>query len=52
VNEKPVLGIIGGSGLYQLPGLKEAKSLDVNTHFGTPSSPIIVGKLGGKKVAH
>jgi 5'-methylthioadenosine phosphorylase len=51
VNEKPVLGIIGGSGLYQLPGLIEAKSLDVNTPFGTPSSPIIVGKLGGKKVA-
>jgi 5'-methylthioadenosine phosphorylase len=51
VNEQPVLGIIGGSGLYQLPGLKEAKSLDINTPFGTPSSPINVGKLGGKKVA-
>jgi len=51
VNEYPVLGIIGGSGLYQLPGLKEAKSIDLTTPFGNPSSPIIMGKLGGKKVA-
>ena len=51
MNEYPALGIIGGSGLYQLPGLKEAKSIDLTTPFGNPSSPIIMGKLGGKKVA-
>lgn len=49
--EQPVLGIIGGSGLYQLPGLKEAKSLDIRTPFGDPSSPVVLGKLAGKPVA-
>jgi 5'-methylthioadenosine phosphorylase len=47
----PVLGIIGGSGLYQFPTLKKVNTLEVNTPFGKPSSPIIVGELSGKKVA-
>jgi len=48
---KPVLGIIGGSGLYQMPGLKEARSIDIPTPFGNPSSPIVVGKLNGRSIA-
>lgn len=51
MTEQPVLGIIGGSGLDQLPGIKEARSLDIKTPFGDPSSPIIIGKLAGRKVA-
>jgi 5'-methylthioadenosine phosphorylase len=47
----PVLGIIGGSGLYQFPGLKEVDTLEIDTPFGKPSSPIVVGKLIGKRVA-
>ena len=49
--DKPVLGIIGGSGLYQMPGLKEARSIDIPTPFGNPSSPIVVGKLNGRSIA-
>jgi len=51
IMDQPVLGIIGGSGLYQLPGLKEARSIDLNTPFGNPSSPVVIGKLGGRTVA-
>jgi 5'-methylthioadenosine phosphorylase len=47
----PVLGIIGGSGLYQFPGLKDVDTLEIDTPFGKPSSPIVVGKLIGKRVA-
>jgi 5'-methylthioadenosine phosphorylase len=48
---KPVLGVIGGSGLYSMPNLKDAQSLDMDTPFGKPSSPIVVGTLAGKPVA-
>jgi 5'-methylthioadenosine phosphorylase len=51
MDDQPVLGIIGGSGLYQMPGLKEARSIDITTPFGNPSSPVVVGKLEGKRIA-
>ena len=41
-----VLGIIGGSGLYDLPGLEEVEELDIDTPFGKPSSPVVRGRLG------
>ena len=41
MKKKPVLGIIGGSGLYDLPGLKNSKLLEVNTPFGKTSSKIL-----------
>lgn len=50
-DEKPVLGIIGGSGLYQMEGLEEVREFDLDTPFGKPSSPIVVGRLEGKPVA-
>ncbi len=40
------LGIIGGSGLYDIPGLESVQSLNVTTRYGHPSSPIVSGKLG------
>jgi 5'-methylthioadenosine phosphorylase len=49
--EKPVLGVIGGSGLYQIAGLENVQSLDVETPFGKPSAPVMVGALDGKTVA-
>ncbi len=49
--ETPMLGIIGGSGLYQFPELVEVDTLEIDTPFGKPSSPIVVGKLIGKTVA-
>ncbi|WP_461832719.1 S-methyl-5'-thioadenosine phosphorylase [Aquifex sp.] len=45
-----MLGVIGGSGLYKLPGLKVIEEKEVNTPFGTPSSPLIIGEIEGRKV--
>jgi 5'-methylthioadenosine phosphorylase len=45
------LAIIGGSGLYTMPGLTEARELDLDTPFGKPSAPIVVGTLEGQKIA-
>lgn len=46
-----MLGVIGGSGLYDLNGLKVLEEKLPSTPFGEPSSPIIVGEVDGKKVA-
>lgn len=51
MKEKPVLGIIGGSGMYQFPELKNVRTLDITTPFGEPSSPIVLGSISGKLVA-
>ena len=50
MNEKPFLAVIGGSGLYQFAALEDIETIEVDTPFGKPSSPIISGKLAGKKV--
>lgn len=49
--DKPILAIIGGSGLYKFDALENVTQVDVTTPFGQPSSPIILGTLSGKKVA-
>ncbi len=51
MNKTPILAVIGGTGLYQFPALKDAQSIEVDTPFGKPSSPIVLGTLAGKKVA-
>jgi 5'-methylthioadenosine phosphorylase len=51
MNENPVLAVIGGSGLYQFPSLKNGRLLSIDTPFGNPSSPITIGEISGKKVA-
>ena len=51
MNEKVALAVIGGSGLYNMPGLQDAQELVVHTPFGNPSSPIIVGELAGQRIA-
>ncbi len=50
-DEKPILGIIGGSGLYQMEGLENIREYDLDTPFGKPSSPIVIGTLEGQPVA-
>ena len=45
------IGIIGGSGLYQMPELKDVEELSVETPFGKPSDAFIVGTLEGERVA-
>jgi 5'-methylthioadenosine phosphorylase len=50
MEESPLLGVIGGSGLYQMDGLERQASLEVDTPFGSPSAPLVVGHLDGHKV--
>ena len=45
------IGIIGGSGLYAMPGLSKVKEVQVKTPFGAPSDPYVCGVLEGRKVA-
>src|SRR5436853_2144316 len=45
------IGIIGGSGLYQMPELKNIVEVKVETPFGSPSDAFIVGTLEGVHVA-
>jgi 5'-methylthioadenosine phosphorylase len=45
------IGIIGGSGLYAMPGLTNVREQRVETPFGDPSDAFIVGELEGRKVA-
>src|SRR5437868_10118598 len=45
------IGIIGGSGLYQMPELTEVDEIAVETPFGDPSDKFIVGTLEGERVA-
>jgi 5'-methylthioadenosine phosphorylase len=47
---KPKLAVIGGSGLYAMPGLENTQMYDIDTPFGKPSAPIIVGELEGRGV--
>ncbi len=47
----PRIGIVGGSGLYAMEGLTDARSVDVDTPFGKPSDSIIVGQLVDVPVA-
>lgn len=44
------IGIIGGSGLYQMDGIKNVKKVKVKTPFGEPSDKFIIGNLEGKAV--
>ena len=45
------IGIIGGSGLYNMPGLEKPREVRVKTPFGNPSDALVVGTLEGKRVA-
>lgn len=47
----PVLGVIGGSGLYSISALTDVESMEIDTPFGKPSAPIVLGSLNGKRVA-
>jgi len=44
------IGIIGGSGLYKIEGIKNVKEVWIRTPFGVPSGKLIVGNLEGKEV--
>jgi 5'-methylthioadenosine phosphorylase len=43
------IGIFGGSGFYEF--LDDFEEVDVETPFGSPSAPVVIGEIGGKRVA-
>jgi 5'-methylthioadenosine phosphorylase len=45
------IGIIGGSGLYNMPGLEKPREVRVKTPFGDPSDALVLGTLEGKRVS-
>jgi 5'-methylthioadenosine phosphorylase len=45
------IGIIGGSGLYSMPGFEAQEEALIETPFGTPSDNFVVGRLAGRNVA-
>ncbi|HTF44579.1 MAG TPA: hypothetical protein VK641_11805, partial [Terriglobales bacterium] len=49
--KKAEIGIIGGSGLYAMPGLTNVREERVTTPFGDPSDAFILGELEGRNVA-
>src|SRR5246127_404383 len=48
---KATIGIIGGSGLYSMAGLRDTREIRVKTPFGEPSDAIVLGTLEGKRRA-
>lgn len=46
----PAIGVIGGSGLYEIEGLTEVKEIKVDTPFGPPSDTIVQGIMSGRRV--
>jgi 5'-methylthioadenosine phosphorylase len=49
--QKAEIGIIGGSGLYAMPGLVNVREERVDTAFGEPSDVFVLGELDGRSVA-
>jgi 5'-methylthioadenosine phosphorylase len=49
--EKISIGVIGGSGLYEMEGLTQIKSRRIATPFGKPSDDFLIGTLHGRRVA-
>ncbi len=45
------IGVIGGSGLYNMPAISDIETVDIDTPFGKPSGSIRIGTLSGKRVA-
>ena len=45
-----ILGVIGGSGLYELPGITDVQPVRVTTPFGDPSDALMRGRLGDVEV--
>src|SRR3989440_2508522 len=49
-HQTPAIGIIGGSGLYEVEQLRDATELKIETPFGSPSDTLIGGKISGRQV--
>ena len=51
MGEQADIGIIGGTGLYQMDGFTDVREVEVETPFGPPSDSLFVGSLEGRRVA-
>jgi len=51
MEEKPVLGVLGGSGLYRIPGMELLERIEIDTPFGSPSAPIVLGRWHERTLA-
>jgi len=49
--ETTKIGVIGGSGLYNMEAISDVETIDIDTPFGKPSGVIRIGRLRGKRVA-
>ncbi len=47
---EPVIGVIGGSGLYEMEDLEVVQQVEVDTPFGAPSAPLVEGRLSGARL--
>jgi 5'-methylthioadenosine phosphorylase len=47
---KAVLGVIGGSGIYDLPGLEKVRQKTIKSPWGEPSAPLRIGEIAGTRV--
>jgi len=50
MEDKPIFAVIGGSGLYDIPGLTQDKEHHLETPFGKPSGLIVEGEIQGQKI--
>ena len=50
MKEELVVGVIGGSGLYDIAGLEEVEEVELSTPFGRPSDAYVTGRLGGVRM--
>jgi len=48
---KPSIGVIGGSGLYSMPGFEQREEVLLDSPWGRPSDDFVLGRLGGQDVA-
>jgi 5'-methylthioadenosine phosphorylase len=48
--QEPAIGVIGGSGLYEMEGIAEISEITIRTPFGDPSDKVITGRIAGRKV--
>jgi 5'-methylthioadenosine phosphorylase len=51
MQDRASIGIIGGSGVYEMESLKDVREVSIKTPFGDPSDVIVVGTLAGQRVA-
>jgi 5'-methylthioadenosine phosphorylase len=49
-NDSPAIGVIGGSGLYQMEELRDTTEQKIDTPFGSPSDVLVGGQLNGRQI--